>query len=312
MASSDELDLDLIAALIDGRLSGADRERAIKQLTENEAAFEIYTDAMRVRPDLPAQGREVTPITPIIPIRRRPAAQWRAIGSLAAAAALFAAGVPRYIAYQNAVAMNAQSTEITTVLARRPDLPQRLVGNWDAREWSVTRGESVQVDSTLEFRLGVRAVDLNVALAAGDTARAGRLTGEIVESLVRVRLSDLAKAEYAELAAQLSRGDGREDLATRATHAERTLDDLLDSFWFRFGRWTAGGELAARTQTTEFFEAPRTRRFLNVAAKRAGLERADAEVLGRITSLTGNNDVTGEKLDTLRQLFETLIRRHGG
>jgi hypothetical protein len=308
MASSDELDLDLIAALIDGRLSGAERERAIKQLGESEAAFEIYTDAMRVRPDLEEGGAEVRPITSV---KRRSTMPWRTIGSLAAAAVLFVAVVPRFMASRNAAALNAPSSQITMAVARQSDLPRRLVGDWDARAWSVTRGESAQVDTTLAFRLGVRAVDLNVALAAGDTARAERLTGEIVESLNRMPLTEIAKAEYADLRTQIARGGARADVSARATHAENTLADLLGSFWFGFGRWTAGGELAARTRTPEFFVEPRTRRFLNVAAKRAGLERADAEVLGRISALVGD-DVTDEELNTLRQLFETLIRRHGG
>src|SRR5215204_1243142 len=60
MAAFDEVDLELIGALMDGRLTGAERERAIKLLGESEAAFEIYTDAVRARADL----EKVVPIKP--------------------------------------------------------------------------------------------------------------------------------------------------------------------------------------------------------------------------------------------------------
>jgi hypothetical protein len=308
MAPSDELDLDLIAGLIDGRLSGAERERAIEQLSESEAAFEIYTDALRVRSDLPGAAGDIIPLSTA---KRRPAPPWRTIGSLAAAAVLAVAVVPQFMARRNAAAVDAPASQITMTLARQPDLSRRLAGEWDSRAWSVTRGASATVDTTLAFRLGVRTVDLNVALTLGDTARAARLTGELVESLGRTDLSEMARAEYVELRTQLTRGESPADLTERASHAERTLDELLDSFWFAFGRWTAGGDLAARTGTTEFFAAPLTERFLKVAAKRQGLERADAEILDRIATLA-RKDVNGETMNTLRQLFETLIRRHGG
>jgi hypothetical protein len=308
MAPSDELDLDLIAALIDGRLSGDERDRAIERLSESEAAFEIYTDALRVRSDLPGAAGDVIPLpTP----KRRPGHSWQTIGSLAAAAVLFVALVPQFMARRNAASVDAPASQITMALARQPDLSRRLAGEWDTRAWSVTRGGSATVDTTLHFRLGVRAVDLNVALIAGDTARAARLTDELVESLGRVELSEMAKAEYVELRSRFARGESPADLRERAFHAERTLDALLDSFWFSFGRWTAGGDLAARTGTTEFFAAPLTGRFLKVAEKRQGLERADAEILDQIGTLA-RKDVNGEAMNTLRQLFETLIRRHGG
>ncbi|HUQ81759.1 MAG TPA: hypothetical protein VM076_11495 [Gemmatimonadaceae bacterium] len=310
MDVSDELDLDLIAALIDGRLSGAERERAVKQLSESEAAFEVYADALRVRPDLEIPDAKVIPISRP---QGRPGLPWRAIGSLAAAAVVLIAVVPSFIARRDAAAFDAPSSEITMALARRPDISTRLGADWDSRGWSVTRGEYASlVDTTVAFRLGVRAVDLSVAISLGDTDRASRLTSEIVESLNRVQLSELAKAEYVDLRTQLQPGErGAAQLTERAAHAERTLDTLMDSYWFRFGRWVAAGELAASTQTPEFFTEPRTARFLNVAAKRDGLERADAEALNRISALS-RSATTGENFDTLRQLFVTLIRRHGG
>ena len=56
MAAPENIDLELIAAFIDGKLAGAERERVVKLLGESEHAFEIYADAVRTRDDVGRGG----------------------------------------------------------------------------------------------------------------------------------------------------------------------------------------------------------------------------------------------------------------
>jgi hypothetical protein len=322
MAPFDEVDLELIGALLDGRLTGAERERAIKLLGESEAAFEVYTDALRARADLEKdekdeeddedEQKEDNPVIPFDKWRSRKAFAWPAIGSAAAAAVVMIALIPSLRARRDRNDLNAPASQITVALARRPDLGRTLMGQWDQRTWSVTRGGSSQlVDSTVSFRLGVRVVDLNLAIAAGDTVRAGRLTGEIIESLDQLQLSDAVKADYAGLRAELAAGAAKTRLTEVASQAETGLAELAWPFWFGFGRWVGGGELAARTRTADFFDESLTKRFLTLAAERRELSPSDADLLGQIAVLAGNG-VTGAEFDTIQQHFQTLIRRHGG
>ena len=309
MAPPDEVDLELISAFIDGRLSGDDRQRALRMLAESEAAFEVYSDAMRARTDL--SGGDVVPIAGVL--NRTVRIPWRTIGSVAAAAVVLIAVVPVVQARRDRTLVDATSAELVRPLIRSPAVRTLLANTPDERGWSVTRGASTRlVDSTIAFRLGVRTVDLQIALAQSDTLRADRMAREILESLDAVELSDAVKADYSALRAGLARGDAADQLVAGASRAEEGLDELLQSFWFDFGRWVGTGESAARARSDTFFEDRRTTRFLESAAKRSGeLSESDAAVLLQIGALAGQG-LTGEEFDTIRQHFLTLIRRHGG
>jgi hypothetical protein len=309
MAEPEEVDLELISAFIDGRLSRDDRQRALRMLAESESAFEVYSDALRARADL--SGGDVVPISGVL--NRRISVPWRTIGSVAAAAAVLIAVFPVVQAQRDRAVIDATSAELVQPLMRSPNVRTLLGNTSDERGWSVTRGGSTRlVDSTIAFRLGVRTVDLRIALAQSDTLRADQMTREILESLDAVDASDLVKAEYSALGAALTRGEPPDQLAAGATRAEEELDGLLRSFWFDFGRWVGTGESAARARSDAFFADKRTTRFLESAAERGGeLSESDAAVLLQIRALAGQG-VTGEEFDTIRQHFRTLIRRHGG
>ena len=309
MAEPEEVDLELISAFIDGRLSGDDRQRARRMLAESESAFDVYSDALRARADLSAD--DVVPIFGVL--NRRISVPWRTIGPVAAAAAVLIAVFPVVQARRDRAVIDATSAELVRPIMGSAAARTLLGSASDERGWSVTRGGSTRlVDSTIAFRLGVRTVDLQIALAQSDTLRADRMAREILESLDAVEASDLVKAEYSALRAALARGDASDQVADLATRAEEETDGLLQSFWFDFGRWVGTGESAARARSDAFFADNRTTRFLESAAERGGkLSESDAALLLQIGVLAGHG-VTGEEFDTIRQHFRTLIRRHGG
>jgi hypothetical protein len=308
MAASEEVDLELISAFIDGRLSGDERQRAVRMLAESEAAFEVYSDAVRARTDL--SDGEVVPIA--VMRGRRTGLPWRTIGSVAAAAVVLIAVFPLVQARRERAVIDATSAELVRPLMAPSAARTVLTTTPDERGWSVTRGGSGRlVDSTIAFRLGVRAVDLHLALTQRDTLRADRLAREILESLNAVELSDAVKADFVALRSGLARGDAVDQLVARASRAEEGLDELLQSFWFDFGRWVGSGELAARARSEEFFADRRTTRFLESAAKGGDLSAGDAELLLQIARVS-TQGVTGAEFETIRRHFDTLIRRHGG
>ena len=308
MAASEEVDLELISAFIDGRLSGDERQRAVRMLAESEAAFEVYSDAVRARTDL--SDGEVVPIA--VMRGRRTGLPWRTIGSVAAAAVVLIAVFPLVQARRERAVIDATSAELVRPLMAPSAARTVLATTPDERGWSVTRGGSGRlVDSTIAFRLGVRAVDLHLALTQRDTLRADRLAREILESLNAVELSDAVKADFVALRSGLARGDAVDQLVARASRAEEGLDELLQSFWFDFGRWVGSGELAARARSEEFFADRRTTRFLESAAKGGDLSAGDAELLLQIARVS-TQGVTGAEFETIRRHFDTLIRRHGG
>ena len=310
MAEPEAVDFDLISAFIDGRLSGADRERAVRLLADSDAAFEVYSDALRTRADLGGDSDTVVSIAD--KRRRRPGLPWGTVGSLAAAALVFIAVFPAIEARQDRAVMTVASVELVRPFVSSPEAKTLALDASTARGWSVTRGGAGRlVDTTVAFRLGVRAVDLQVAVAQRDTLRADRLVREIVDALDDVELSEGVKAQYSALRMDAALSGSASTLADGVSRAEQALAAHLESFWFDFGRWIAAGELAARVRSAEFFADTRTERFLKVAAANDGLSAADAELLRRIGDL-GGQGITDAEFETLREHFSTLIRRYGG
>lgn len=321
MAAFDEVDLELIGALMDGRLTGAERERAIKLLGESEAAFEVYTEALRARADL-----EEVEVVPIPQARPRPRARsWRVAVPYAAAALLMIAIFPSIRALRNrgtddgsavGTAGPVMADSPVTAIARPllsvgTDLPKVLGARWDERHWTVYRGGGVAlVDSATAFRLGVRATDLRIALAADERERAGRLSNEMLQLLKPVDLAESVRSSYTDVQAGLASRRSLADVTEHAVLAENDLADFLDSRWFVLGKWFAAGEVAARARKASFFAAPNTARFLDWAIQSAGLAPSDVALLRQVKGLTGRG-LGGDDFDTIRQNFAELIRRHG-
>src|SRR5678815_6160071 len=83
-------DLELIAALIDGRLSGEERARAMKLLADSDEALELFASTLR--------HESATPDVSVVPITRaRRWRQWKTMVPLAAAAGLAIVVVPKVV-----------------------------------------------------------------------------------------------------------------------------------------------------------------------------------------------------------------------
>ena len=218
--------------------------------------------------------------------------------------------MPSIQARRDRATLNAPSSQITLALTQRPDFASSLPGDWDQPGWSVTRGLiSGSGDSSIPFRLGVRAVDVQVALAVGDTVRANRLITEILATLERVELSDAARAEYSGLQRQLTSPlTPRSQLMATAARSEEQLEG---SYWFGFGRWVRGAELAAATRSKEFFDDARTMRFLKHSAGRQELAPDDVETL-RYIAVLAEQGISDNDFKNIHDRLRALIRRHGG
>ena len=309
MAATDEFDPDLVAAFIDGRLSGAERERVVRLLGESEEAFEIYADAVRARADLDAEGIIPLPAPPPVPIRRP---RWLTAGApLAAAAALLIAVLPRVLVNPAATfAMRAES--IAQPLTDRPQLAGALRLALDEPRWSATRGGvSTFVDTTAALRLGARATDLEVAIAVGDRERAGRLVAEMVELLDSVTLSDETRAEYGKLRERITTGDSISSIKAAAATADEHLGDFLKSRWYGTGKWLAAGELAARAHSADFFKSSKTVRFIEAAIRSGGFAPDEVEALRQVEGVA-KRGIAENEFETVRETFAKLIKSHAG
>ena len=319
MAATDEFDPDLVAAFIDGKLSGADRERVVRLLADSEEAFEIYADAVRARADLEAEGIIPLPVPDPVPVR--PAAdpvpirrsRWLTAGApLAAAAALLIAVLPRVETNLANAAFAMRAESIAQPLTGRPQLAMALRSGLDEPRWSATRGgPSTFVDTTAALRLGARATDLEVAIAVGDRERAGRLVTEMVELLDSVTLSDATRAEYGELRKRINTGGSISSIKAAAVTADEHLHDFLDSRWYGTGKWLAASELAARAHSADFFKSSETARFLKAAIRSGEFAPDEVEALRQVER-AAKRGIAENEFAMVRETFAKLIQRHAG
>lgn len=305
------VDLELMAALIDGRLADEDRARAMQLLANSDEALEIFAQVMR------EQGAAHEPT--VVPISEAPRRVWRTILPVAAAAGLAILLVPRMIHRRgNAVLASEYATE----LSRDPGFANGLPNGWEQRGWSVTRGAGQAregagtspagspAEARSAFRLGVRTFDLQIALRHGDTALATRMAGEIVEALHAVAFSDPIAAEYDTLRLRLATDSLAHSIA-RASGIDRELHELLGSTPMIFGQWVAAADLAAQAHDASFFESAHGTRYIQSVSPAGVLAPADSDAL-RLIDQRIRGGATNPALDDVRDILQGVITRHGG
>lgn len=313
MDSTDSnVDLELIAALIDGRLADEDRARAMKLLADSDEALEIFAQAMRERQD--AQEPNVVPIA-----ASRRWRNWKVLVPVVAAAGLAIAIVPRVTSRR---AQSVFANEYAAELNRDPRFAQELREGWERHPWSITRGADSfraaggerrvgsRLESSLSFRLGVQSLDLQVALSRGDTARAGLLTDDIVEALKAMKYADAVATSYTDFRSQLAAKPLAQSIA-RAADLERDMRDIVMSTAFAFGEWVGAADLATQTRNASFFASERGTRFIRSARAAGNLAPEDAQTVRSIDSLLQQGPID-RALGGVHELLQTTIRNRGG
>ena len=233
------LDQEVIAALLDGRLAGPERERVLGALADSEEWSAVFADAATAMQDEPASGG-----AEVIPLRRRPA---RALARpLAIAAAI--AGLALIPAL---VARGGGDSPAELLSDSRGGLPP----GWEERPWSATRSDDDALTSDARaVRVGVIVAELEVAAGAGAPARP-----VLAEQAARL----LEGAPGGAPAASLFRGGlGERELRRARDEAAQ----LLGEEEVAFGEWLGAARIAAARGDEKFFAAPQSRRVLQGAA----------------------------------------------
>jgi hypothetical protein len=125
MTEIQDFDPDSIAAFIDGRLSGAERERMVRLLAESEAAFEVYSGAVMARGDLEedafARGPSGTAFEALVDCRGSCRRRCRAADR----------GAPADPGKRANATLAMRAESIAQPLTGRPQLAMALGSTWD-------------------------------------------------------------------------------------------------------------------------------------------------------------------------------------
>ncbi len=258
--------LEDLAAFLEGRLSGDERARIVAHLADCPDCYEVFAEAARFEiseeeeeedPDTPAtieaprEPLEDPPAGKVVPFPRRSVFRW--ISTIAAALAVVTLGVPLYQQYYTPPAMSSQAL-VSSGLGQ-----DEFWSKW------VTRGTTTSVgieSAPYEFLLGAHLVDLRLSLLQKNTQAAddalARINGHLAE--FGFRADEQAKF-YAAARVQLSQGQLPKDFPQQAERMEASLR-REEYPYLDFGKWTEAGRLSALNKSPDFFQDPKSQKFL--------------------------------------------------
>lgn len=287
--SDHPIDPDTLAALLDGRLDAAERERVLAQLARDEASYEAFLEASAVLRELegssaaaspPAANAEPPPplglVTgsaaaaapaPVVARRRWP---WKLP---AAAGALLAAGVAGVLLMPRG---DADPLAAARAVAGAP------AGDWTRPVWPAVRGEEEALSPRARaFRAGVRLAQLEVAAARGDTGALATASLSL-DRLARSVPGGAGAGRRIDAAAQGS-------AATRDSLADELRAVLGEAAWLDLGAWSEAARLAARARDERFFAAEGAPRqaLARLLAEAGGAEHPALALLREVAATGG-------------------------
>ena len=256
--------LEDLAAFLDGGLSGDERARIVAHLADCPACYEVFTEAARFKiseeeeeEEEPAPSGEIeaNPPAKVIPFPKRPIV--RLISSIAAVLAMVAVAVPLY--QQHYAMPNLTSQELVSVGATGKATQDGFWSQW------TNRGDTQDVSMMSEpheFLLGAHLVDLRLGLLREDKQAAddalARIYGHLTELGTRTAR---AASFYASAREQLWNGHLPQNFLQQVDQTEASLRSE-EYPYLDFGKWAEAGRLSALNQDPDFFQSPKSRKFL--------------------------------------------------
>ncbi len=156
---AERLDRATLAALIDGRLQGADRDAALSKLATSPEDLEILADVVAVSRELDGGVTDIRTFAERPRARRPPMMKWMS----AAAAILVVASASLMLRGGGTAAADGFASLITSQVALAP--------GWEAHSWSATRGAGDGISERargIQRRCAQRAPSRSLA-ARGDS-----------------------------------------------------------------------------------------------------------------------------------------------
>jgi hypothetical protein len=267
-ALTDCPELEDLAAFLDGKLTAEERAHITEHLASCEGCYEVFAGTARFMEDtrdqqsLPLLDRPSAPQRPFDrrtgPRAPRSRRWWAAA---AAVAAVLAATAGLLLRWQGAAAL---STEQLASLVAGP-----AATAWEGR---VTRGQEDSREPPPElgsFRLGVRFLDLYLALDSGNKDRADDALRRLDNLLKDVEVVGPSETRTTFEAMRKSLQQGappRSFLGDAATWEKKAITELvIEPRFLELGSWTEACRLAGAGGRPDLFRERATRRLLDQA-----------------------------------------------
>jgi hypothetical protein len=242
---AERLDRATLAALIDGRLQGAERDAALSKVAASPEDLEILADVLAVSRELDG---DVTDIQTFAERKRRrpPLVKWL---SAAAAVVIAAATIPM---------IRGNESPAADGFASLVTLKGTLGPGWDAHSWAATRGADTDINERARgIRTGVLTSTFEIAAARGDSTLAD-LASKIGALLVNVPGAGDVVSQYRVLATIHGAIPAEQLRKARSGAREMVLRAAFDE-----GAWLETARIAATVRDSVFFTTKESRRQLS-------------------------------------------------
>ena len=238
---SDRLDRTKLAAFIDGRLAGAERDAVLTRVAASPTDLEIVADALAVAAELDEDVTDIQRAAARRALKRPRATTWVAI----AAAIVVVATVP----LMSRMTRSGVDGYASLLVNRSP-----LGEGWEAHSWSATRGANDGISERVRaVRVGALTSTLDVAAAMRDSA-ALQIAGQIAALLDDVSGASSAVAAYRDVA----KGGALPSIA-QLREARNQARRMVTPNAFDDGAWLEAARIAASEHDTMFFVVPASR-----------------------------------------------------
>ncbi len=255
------IDPERLAALLDGRLGGAERSELLKQLAASDSALEAYADAAAVVSEL-----QTGPTHWLTPMR------WMAIAAVLAGLAL----APWLWMRMRPANRDDPGRFVALLASPAGGMP----AGWNADPWGSVRGSDQPLTAGARAaRLGARLTDLALAVQRRDSA-AGTLAADIGALLETVPAAGPVGAMYHDIGTRA--GAAPSDLAPLLTQAGSAAARLAGADLVQLGAWVEAARVAAAAQDAAFFDSPQSRRMLTRAGTLTGLTEPARSLISRL------------------------------
>lgn len=298
-------DDERLAALLDGRLKGPERDELLAYLAAADEDYHVLVETAAVLRDVEARDAHAVrdgtepalAVESLPPSLTQRAAGWRrAPRRLALPALLAGLVVLGFFAFRGRAGAAGDPVGLAGQLAQ-VTLPADVDAHFP---WSAPRGgASAAPSDEAAAQAGAMLAVLAVAVEAGNADITRDLAGDIRETFDPRGGGDLRRVEQ-------RAGEPAEALKPLLKSATSRLEALLDRDrgYLRLGAWTEAARLAASQRDAAFFGTGDTREMLRRAGKLTQGDAAAGQALTRVRAALGGHP----RWEALAPALDDLLR----
>ena len=274
--------------MLDGKLTATERARLTEHLAGCESCYEIFAGAAHILDDHREELKAAAAALPFERSREARALRPRVWWAAAALAAVLAMTVGLVVFLRGTGAAGPTTEQLASLVGPIPT--GDFAWGRTLRGGSETEAQPMLPTEREAFELGVRFLDLRLALASGNREAAEEGFRRLLNLFDRMLLRPSPKttAPYTEMRRELPQVPPPTLAAAAAAAEKKVLAELAeDPRTVELGRWTEACRLAGKTGRAGLFHQPATLRVLDEAMRPGGKEEdtLDPQAVGIVRSI---------------------------